>query len=318
MADHRKPPIATGDRGELRIDASRCMRMRYSESSCRRCAAVCPHDAVELGDALAIKPDRCTGCLLCTAECPVGALEQVGDFYGCLGQLSRVPEPVLGCIRSKESSHATMACLGGLSEEHLATLCHSLSGKLTLNQTACSDCPNSTMAAHLKARLDGLAEAGLIDCSCRIVMAESAQDLKYRDESVDRRSFFRAFRTSLFKSTAVLLSTTVEPVDRRVEYAGKRLPIRRELLQWTRNSIPRELEGRVGEHFDCGITFADSCTGCQACAAICPTGALKPGPSDTAPAFDHLLCTGCGLCGEFCLDGALQISCTQGHLRRLE
>lgn len=307
MAD-RQPQISTGGKNDLRIDASRCMVMRYSESSCRRCAAVCRYDAIALSDVLSIISDRCTGCLLCTAECPVGALEQSKDFSDCLGELSRVPEPILGCIRTSASSHSTLACLGGLSEEHLVTLCHSLSGKVTLNLTACSGCPNQTTIPKLQQRLRTIADVGLSSSNCSIVTVETARDLSYRDETVDRRSFFKAFRKSVFKSAAVILSTTVEQAERRTDYAGKRLPIRRELLNRTRSNLRQELEDRVRQHFGSRISFDQNCTTCQGCAAICPTGALQTEQSDIPPIFDQQLCTGCGLCSEFCLDEALQIA----------
>lgn len=297
------------------VDASRCLRMRFSESSCRRCADICPHGAVTLDGGLTINPNHCCGCLLCTSVCPAGALEQCNDFPACLAQLSRVPEPILGCIRTKERSNATLACLGGLSEEHLMALYHTLAGRLTLNLSLCGDCPNNPMLTRLRQRLDALSEAGLADSGCRIVIAESAQDISYRDESVDRRSFFKSFRNSLFKSAAIILSATNEQTERRTEYAGKRLPVRRELLNSTKNKLSRELVVRIRKHFDWCVSFDDTCTRCQGCVAICPTGALQTELSDMPPTFDQLLCTGCGLCREFCLDGALRVytvGCEEG------
>lgn len=318
MADSRQPQIPAGGRDALQIDASRCLPMRFRESSCSRCAAVCPHGAVGLGEMLSINADHCTGCLLCTAECPSGALEPNGDFSFCLAQLSRVPEPVLGCTRTKESSNATLACLGGLSEEHLVILCHCLPGKLTLNLTGCRGCPNYAMIPYLQQRLDGLSRAGLAGSCGKIVLIESAQEIRYRDESVGRRSFFTSFRNSVFKSAAVVLSFAEVRIERRTAYAEKRLPIRRELLNSARKGLPLELQDRVQEHFDPRISFDDSCTSCQGCAAICPTGALQSESAELPPAFDRLLCTGCALCREFCLDGAPTISTGKGKDRGTE
>ena len=304
MADSNK--IAAGCRDDLNIDASRCLRMRFSESSCRHCVDICPHGAVNLDCGLTINPDQCHGCMLCTSVCPVGALEQNGDFNACLAKLTKVPEPILGCIRTRECSNGTLPCLGGLSEEHLVALCHTLSGNLTLNLTACNDCPNSAMIPHLRQRLEVLFDIGLQEGSCCIVTVESTQDISYHDESVDRRSFFKSFRNSLFQSAAVILSINDEPTERRADYAGKRVPIRRELLNSIRIKASRELLGQIQKHFDVCVTFSEACTMCQGCVAICPTGALKTEAEDGTPFFEQLLCSGCGLCSEFCLDGAVR------------
>lgn len=297
-----------GARDDLRIESSRCKRMRFSESDCRRCIDICPHGAVTLDGGLAIDPERCRGCLLCTAVCPVGALEHNSDFAACMTQLSRVPEPVLGCIRTKKSSNASLVCLGGLSEEHLLALIHTLAGSLTLNLSICGDCPNSHGISELKSRLEAVSAAGL-DCgACRIYLAESVRDIRYRDESVDRRSFFKSFGSALFKSAAVVLSSSNEQAEPCIGYAEKRLPFRRELLNSIRSKLSQELEIQVQKHYCSCVSFENTCTKCQGCVAICPTGALHGASSEETPVFEQLRCTGCALCVEFCLDQALRIS----------
>jgi formate hydrogenlyase subunit 6/NADH:ubiquinone oxidoreductase subunit I len=240
--------------------------------------------------------------------CPVGALEQSSEFSNNLAQLSRVPDPILGCVRTQEHSNSALACLGGLSEEHLVALCHSLSGKLTINISECSGCTNRAMITQLCQRIAVLSKAELLEGGCSIVTADSAQDISYRDESVDRRSFFKSFRNSLFQSAAVILSTNNEATERRTEYAVKRIPVRRGLLNGIRKKLARELSLRIGREFDSAGFFEDNCTDCQGCVAICPTGALRTSDSDSHPTFEQSACTGCGLCQEFCLDGALHIN----------
>lgn len=305
MADNR---TVTGNKDDLVVDTSRCLRMRFSESSCQRCVDICPHCAVSLDSGLAINPQKCRGCLLCTAVCPVGALEQSSEFSACLAQLSKVSEPVLGCLRTKECANGTVACLGGLSKEHLLALYHLLAGRLTLNLSLCSDCPNNPMIAELKQRLEGISGAGLSCSGCRIDTAAAAEDIHYHGETVDRRSFFKSFRTSLFTSAAVILTPATEQAERRTDYSRKLLPMRRALLNSTRNKLPKELVPLLHKSFDATVSFKENCTRCQGCVAICPTGALKSEQSDLVPTFDYLLCTGCELCREFCLDQALRIS----------
>ena len=299
---------AIGSRDDLSVDLSRCLKMRFNASRCRRCVDICPHQAVTLDDGLAINPDQCSGCLLCTTVCPVGALESSrSDFFICLAQLSKVPEPVLGCIRTKKSANATLACLGGLADEHLLMLSHTLTGSLTLNLTSCPDCPNHSMTVHLRKRLDSLAEDRPFGRKCRLVLADSAEKLNYSQEVVDRRSFFKSVGHYLFKGADTILFPQTEQVQQRSEYGEKRLPLRRELLNRIRATISPEGAGRIRKDFEFFVSFADNCTSCQGCVAICPTGALQTKSSETPPGFDHLLCTGCGLCSEFCLDGAVQI-----------
>lgn len=304
MADTK---TVIGGRADLVLDASRCLKMRYSKSGCRRCADICPHGAVSLDGFLAVNPHHCRGCLLCSSLCPTGALEENADFSNILAQLSRVPAPVLGCIRTKEASNSTFPCLGGLSEEHLLTLCHSLSGTLTLNLSGCAECPNCAMLPHLRQRLAALCQGGLLEDGCSIRIAESAEDIDYRAEAVDRRGFFGSFRKSLFQSAAVILSANKKECEQRTGYAAKRLPIRRKLLNDTRNKLSIEQAALLGKHFDTYLSISEACTKCQGCAAICPTGALQSGAPDAEPTSDPLLCTGCGVCSEFCMDVAIRI-----------
>lgn len=298
----------TGGSDDLILDASRCLRMRFSESSCRRCVDICPHGAVSLDGGLSINQQQCRGCLLCSAVCPVGALEQSSDFSACLAKLSRVPEPVLGCLRSKECANGAMACLGGLSEEHLLVLYHTLKGRLTLDLSCCKGCPNNQMITKLEQRLNNIAEAGLSSSNCCLVIAESAQDIHYSVEAVDRRSFFKSFRNVLFKNAAVILTATNEKTGQSEEYAVKRVPYRRLFLNSIRNKLAKELQFQVRTHFDISVSFESSCTRCYACVAICPTGALQSGTGEEPPFFDQLICTVCGLCREFCLDRAVRLS----------
>lgn len=304
MADSK---VVTGNTDDLVVDFSRCLRMRFSENSCQHCADICPQGAITRNGSLAINPEQCNGCLLCTTVCPVGAIEQNSDFSVCLEKLSRVPEPILGCIRTKECSNANLACLGGLSEEHLLALYHSLTGRLTLNLSLCGDCPNMPIITRLHERLDALSEAGLVDRDYRFFSAESAQDVHYCDEPVGRRSFFRSFGDSLFKSAEIILSTTNTKNRQYTGYAEKRLPERRELLNSIRIKLPLSMRVHFTERFDSIASFNGNCTACQGCVAICPTGALQTERPDTNPVFDHMLCTGCNICEEFCLDDALKI-----------
>ena len=131
--------------------------------------------------------------------------------------------------------------------------------------------------------------------------------MNFQDESIDRRSFFKSFRTSLFTSAVAILAVHNEQTECRTDYSVKRVPIRKELLNNTRIQLSQELVVQLGKHFDTCVSFDETCKRCQGCVAICPTGALKTEAEDETPSFDHLLCSGCGLCSEFCLYEAVRI-----------
>lgn len=310
MADSN---VSTGSSVDVRIDSSRCLRMRFSESGCCHCVAVCPHGAVTVDGRLAINSEKCHGCLLCTTVCPAGALETGDDYSACLSSLAKVPEPVLGCIRTQECSNATMACLGGLSPEHLLSLIHILAGTVSLNLSLCADCCNSSMIASLHHCLMVLSRAGLTKGSGQIVLVESAQEIHFRDAAVNRRSFFKLFRNSVIETAGLALSVAQGQADVQASYGLKRLPARRELLNRTRTRLSPEMTVKCRDQFDFQVTCNENCSYCQGCVAICPTGALQTVSIEDRPLFDQLRCTGCKLCLEFCLDGALQIKPLRGR-----
>lgn len=307
-ADAKTHRIRTGSRDDLRLEASRCLRVRFSESRCNHCGMVCPADAVALDDGLVIDSDRCSGCMLCSSVCPSGALELSEDFLACLAQLSKVPEPVLGCCRTKDRSNGWLPCLGGLSDEHLLTLKQRLTGQLTLNISLCSACPNSAILPQLQQRLQNL--AALLPTGCSITTAESVDAIRFQEETVDRRSFFKTFRSSLFQTAAVVLSASSEQMEKRSDYTSKRLPARRELLKRVLETTGRATTETLQKQFFGSICLNENCTACHGCVAICPTGALsaKEEQADTPPAFEAARCTACGLCVEFCLDEAIRLA----------
>lgn len=303
-----QPSQPCGSRDDLRIEQSRCLPNRYSESSCRRCVAICPRQAISVDEHLRVDPDRCTGCLLCTTVCPSGALEINQPFDTCLAALRKIEKPTLGCCRTNASANATLACLGGLSDEHLLSLIHSLTGTLQLNLSSCQDCPNSAMLDRLSERLRRLADQGTGQGKCRISTVDDEVALRVEQEQLNRRSFFSSFRSVLFQSAAVVVNATQQSADHRSEYAEKRVPERRQLLNRTLRALPTEPGQWITTHYSHQLTFSKNCSACQGCVASCPTGALRTKDRKQQPEFLQENCTACGLCVEFCLDQAITLS----------
>lgn len=307
MSDIRTGSSITGSRDDLRINSSRCLRMRFSGSSCSRCTDICPRGAIDLEDSLSIDRHSCSGCLLCSTVCPSGALEQRADFSVSLAKLSTLPEPVLGCLGTQERSHANMACLGGLSEEHLIAL-YAGTRQIQLDITTCSGCSNLGAVNLLRERLADLEGKTGMALVGKIRLVEKTTESAFRREAIGRRGFFKALTGSLLKETSALLQPTKAPIQNKVSYTEKQLSQRSWILEKALAGLSSEEQQGITQLFKCEIERSDDCDGCAACSKVCPTGAMaETTNADVGTvAHDPLHCTGCGLCIEFCLNEALK------------
>lgn len=293
-----------------RQDPSRCLRMRYSGSSCALCAAVCPAAALSLAEGLQVREECCTGCLVCTTVCPSGALEPGEGFSRILDALGahRLPVFVIGCGKSGNRCHGELPCIGMLSAEHLVAL-HARSETIVqLDASACADCPAGTMRALLAERLRQTGDVSGLPLHRRLRLVSDPREIDFRREGVDRRSFFTSLRKKAFQGMAAALAPA-SGESRSMSYMEKALPARREILLAALDSLPEEKAPAVREAFTFSASFNGSCDGCLGCVRACPTAALVESgeDGDSSPRFDSKRCTGCRLCSEFCLSGAVDI-----------
>ena len=296
----------------LRVDPSRCSRMRYSESRCERCVAACPSSAIRVDEWLDVREERCTGCLTCTTVCPSGALEAEGDFGRLIRGLAAHPFPVLvvGCGKGGSPFHRRLPCLGMLSAEHLVALYTRGEAIVQLDASACNGCDAGEMLQHLAARLRKAEEESGLPLGSRIRLIPDAKEIDFRRESLDRRGFFRSFRRLALQGvTTVLASPSTE--RKAMSYMDKYLPMRRAILLAALASLPPETAQGVRDAFSFSIVFGKSCDGCLGCVRVCPSASLSDsgisGSDPPLPRFDPERCMGCGLCAEFCLSGAIRM-----------
>lgn len=295
-----------GDRaGRVLVDHSRCLRCRLAESGCGSCREICPRGAIDTGEGVRIRADSCGGCLLCTTVCPSGALESSTDFEAIRRDLHTLTHPVLGCPQSGfPVIHASVACLGELSVEHLLSLAVLPAVAVTLACDRCAECPNRKVLPVLAGRISFVES---IDERFRgkVVLGESPPSIP--EETVSRRGFFSRLGKTLVSPPRRLspLPPTRRPATAR--YADKVVPLRRRLLEEVRSTADVTVGRRVSELLETRLVIDDRCTRCMGCVAICPTGALFAKDQGSPPRFDPGRCTGCGLCTLFCLDGAIEI-----------
>ena len=299
------------DSGAVKVNLSRCLRMRFNKSGCAKCLEVCPTKAIWIDDqGLHIDRDACTGCMLCSSICPTDGLSiQNFNFHAVLAKLKDLPSPVLSCrVVADNQAHIKIPCLGLLSETHLAVMSILLEEPVQLNLTACKKCVNGFVVNNLQKSLFAVAAKLMNSSAPKIKLIEEKADLDFRPISYTRRDFFEALRHMDFPGT-IGYSGGSPAGDQPKAYADKAVPAKIKLLNKILPMLPETLKNRVHENYYYYIRVDSNCDQCLACVMICPTGALKIGSNGSTGKFlfSSAFCNGCNLCAEFCLKNSIDI-----------
>ncbi|MBD1400126.1 4Fe-4S binding protein [Pelovirga terrestris] len=294
----------------LLIERGRCLRHRLSSSSCRNCFTTCATGALTWTETgLDWDKEKCTGCMLCAADCPTDALTSnqltVGDL---LQRLDEVDTPLLACsFEPQTQGHARVPCLGLLADPQLLLVLQLALGKeLRLNASACATCENCRMLPELHQSAQQVAElAQGLPGAVKVI--ESAPQLDYREKSCSRREFFN-FLNRRSRQTGMSLVTRLHLDTTSGSYGKKNIPKTRQLLLQlgkASSAIREMIDSKILRE----LTFVADCRGCTACVGICPTGALaSPDICGNQPQVNKDRCIACNLCVEFCRQSAITVT----------
>ncbi len=260
-----------------------CAAGRAGLPGCALCRDACPTAAVAVSRPGPPDLDhgRCSGCGACAGTCPTGALEplpwgraDLGRAAGALGRARVGLAFVCEHARPPEPGWGgvpvTLPHLGGLSWMHLAAPL--AAGSPWIGVFACAMC-GEPLGEAVRLAEKVLARAGLEGRIARGAIPSLSMPAQPWGDDLP-------WGDSLACRAALLL-----PLVREHPEGG-------------------ELAGPFGR-----VEAArPGCTGCGACAEVCPTGALQ-GETDRPVVYvTEIRCTGCGLCAAACPERVLRVA----------
>lgn len=300
----------------LHFDPSSCVRATSKFSECTKCVDVCPVSTIEIVEGIpAFTPSSCIECGGCVGACPTESFS-LSDFS--------VINFFFNALDKKEhhfSCKTELPCLSVLSVEHLISLALGSDTQIVLDAKGChcggdSRRLNDKIEANIEEAnfvLSSFSEKQIAVASLDVESDRSAKE----QEVQDRRSFLSlkgAVQTKRDFDEAVEsdeLKAFELNEDVIAGIKDKKIPDKRKLLfsLLKRQEKPEVYEVLAQE--DIGFTsqkFVDeSCTNCQICYRICPTGALSSDKKFSVINFDAMMCVKCHLCHDVCEPNAIQL-----------
>ena len=299
----------------LNFDVGSCVRATSKFSECTKCVDICPVATIEFIENIpAFTPSACIECGGCVGVCPTESFSlsdfsAINFFFGAMES------------KSKEFSCKTeLPCLSVLSVEHLISLALGSSEPIVLDAKACNCGGDSTL---LNEKIDAnIEEANFVlsSFSQKQILVKSLvqNELREEEEEVkDRRSFFTL--KSAVKSKTEFDEAVIEDelkefgldIETIARIKDKKIPDKRKLLFSLLKRVGKKEAYEVLAEEDIGFTsqkFVDeSCTNCQICYRICPTGALSTDGKFSVINFDAMMCVKCHLCHDVCEPNAIQL-----------
>jgi ferredoxin len=272
-----------------RIDADRCVHALCATATCRACVTACPRGAWVIDDAaLGFDAEACDGCGVCRPACPEAAIGFApGAFEPLVEGVGKTA--LLACEAAGVSAgRGVVACLHAVGERELGSLRRRGVELLVTAAVDCTRCRRNTArkvsdaVARLGVMLSSRAQAPLRHVELGVADWARRRDLAAAaGPPVDhgRRALFGLGRA---RSADAPGGVAPAPAAERSDAIFRHVP---------------EID-------------AETCTGCDACARICPHGAIRLARGSEGLLgyrFDAANCTGCRLCIDVCEVGAVRV-----------
>ena len=305
----------------LHLEIASCVRAKSKFSTCTKCIDACPDSITLVDDLPSFANNTGVEAASCVGVCPTEAFS-LSDFstteffFSFLDSKVRLISPKLN-----------VPCLSVFSVEHLIALALACDDEITLDISSYD--AQSILYEQIEERIE---EANFVlsafspkrlisNSDDKNVEEEELEEKKIEeDEVTSRRSFLGNVSLKGVVKHKMTFDEAVEADELKVfdldratiaKIRETNVPDKRKILFTIlkQANVPNAFEVLAQED----ITFTsqkfvdDSCTNCQICYRICPTGALSSDAKFSIINFDAMLCVKCRLCHEVCEPDAIQL-----------
>lgn len=273
-----------------RIDGDRCVHALCATASCKACVAACPRGAWVIDDAaLGFDAEACDGCGLCRPACPEAAIGFAPGAFEPLIETGGTTALVACEAAGVRAGKGVVGCLHAIGERELAGLRRRGVEVMAVARGDCSRCRRNTASTLVTAveRLSVvLSSRG--QAPIRYADIGVAEWARRRDVAAAARPEVDPGRRALFglglgRTSRAPASVTPTPTADKPDAKFRHVP----------------------------EIAAATCTGCDACARICPHGAIRLERGSAGLLgyrFDAANCTGCRLCIDVCESAAVTLA----------
>lgn len=308
---------------KLHFELASCVRATSKFSECEKCVLASPESIRIVDNIPSFKVATGLEAAACIGSCPTEAF----SFSGF-----SVTEFFFTFLESKVrliSSNLNVPCVSVLSIEHLIALALASETSITIDLNTYEE--GSHLLELIEERIE---ETNFVLTSfgdkqlntntepvARLETVVSAGEEEKKEETPSRRDFLskatsvkgvvehkQAFDDAVDADefqTFTMDSTVIAKIK------DKTLPDKRKILFTTlkRASVPESYEVLAEEDvsFVSQKFIDDSCTNCQICYRICPTGALSSNGKCSLINFDAMLCVKCHLCHDVCEPNSIHL-----------
>ena len=292
----------------LHLEIAACIRAKSKFSNCTKCIDACPDSITLVENLPSFANNTGVEAAACVGVCPTEAFS-LSDFS--------VTEFFFTFLDSKIrliSPNVNVPCLSVLSVEHLISLTLACEEEITLDMSSYDE--DSILYDQIDARineanfvLSSFSEKKLITNVNMLIPSKK----EVLEEVTSRRSFLGNVSLKgvvkhkmTFDEAVMADELKIFNLDRATISKIKEIniPDKRKILFTILKqvNIPDAFEVLAEE--DIGFISQkfvdDTCTNCQICYRICPTGALSSDAKFSIIHFDAMLCVKCRLCHEAC------------------